>query len=232
MIASLLPGFRDLRTPLVTGYLWLAVVWLWFGSDRLIPEDSNPFVDRLLEATHVFGSASAVAVLSFGAYLIGSILTKSTAWPLNGVVRSIRSTVSEYSLVHRWSVWRLHLRFPRRTSIGASSSDPRLDAWLEEQVGLLLNRYGSPKDVIGHRWATRSLRQWYRDICEHQFELPEDEQPIHSLRGALSQIVQQELQESLVVRMQIERQSRGMPTTGSSARLNCGSASSRPSQSW
>lgn len=28
MLASLLPGLRDLRTPLAAGYIWLVAVWV------------------------------------------------------------------------------------------------------------------------------------------------------------------------------------------------------------
>jgi hypothetical protein len=35
MISHLLPGFRNIRTPLATGYLYLLLLWLWVGE--LIP---------------------------------------------------------------------------------------------------------------------------------------------------------------------------------------------------
>ena len=35
MISNLVPGFRSIRTPLATGYLYLVLLWLWVGG--LIP---------------------------------------------------------------------------------------------------------------------------------------------------------------------------------------------------
>jgi hypothetical protein len=32
MLAQILPGFRDFRAPLVTGYLWLLAAWILLGK--------------------------------------------------------------------------------------------------------------------------------------------------------------------------------------------------------
>lgn len=31
MLAQILPGYRDFRTPLVTGYQWIVVLWILVG---------------------------------------------------------------------------------------------------------------------------------------------------------------------------------------------------------
>jgi hypothetical protein len=46
MLASLLPGLRDLRAPLAAGYLWLAAGWLYFAP--LLPASVND-ADRVLK---------------------------------------------------------------------------------------------------------------------------------------------------------------------------------------
>jgi hypothetical protein len=33
ILASALPGFRDLRAPLTAGYLWLILLWIWLKPD-------------------------------------------------------------------------------------------------------------------------------------------------------------------------------------------------------
>ena len=39
MTSELLPGFRTIRTPLATGYLYLGLLWLWVGA--LIPTEPD-----------------------------------------------------------------------------------------------------------------------------------------------------------------------------------------------
>jgi hypothetical protein len=75
MLASLLPGLRDLRTPLATGYLWVIVLWLLL-HDRLpksIDAATGP-VKSLYELGGLLGRSALLAALSFVAYLLGSML--------------------------------------------------------------------------------------------------------------------------------------------------------------
>lgn len=91
MLASILPGFREVRTPLVTGYLYLMCVWLALGQDRLLPDEpSSEFTRRLSDLFQTFGTAAAVATVSFAAYLLGALLTVRKISPR---VRSILSTI-------------------------------------------------------------------------------------------------------------------------------------------
>jgi hypothetical protein len=74
MLASLLPGVRELRVPLATGYLWLINAWLAFG-DRLpktLP-DVGPF-SQLRALQEYSGKAGLAVAVSFLAYLVGSFL--------------------------------------------------------------------------------------------------------------------------------------------------------------
>ncbi|MGY1681178.1 hypothetical protein [Geodermatophilus sp. SYSU D01176] len=82
MVASLLPGLRDVRTPLAVGYLWLLVGWFVFGDDvpRSDPRDGG-VVSRTYELVGILGILgvpAAVAGLSFVAYVIGAIVTLPT----------------------------------------------------------------------------------------------------------------------------------------------------------
>jgi hypothetical protein len=79
MLASLLPGLRDVRTPLTVGYMYLVVLWLWFG-DRW-PEHrpaGEGLVARLFDLRTHIGPASTIAAASFAAYLLGALLAVST----------------------------------------------------------------------------------------------------------------------------------------------------------
>lgn len=75
MLASLLPGLRDLRTPLASGYLYLLAVWLILHDH--IPKsgsETHGAARSLFELGDLLGKGPVLAGLSFVAYIIGSIL--------------------------------------------------------------------------------------------------------------------------------------------------------------
>ena len=82
VLASLLPGLRDLRAPLAAGYLWLLTLWLMVADS--VPEESDATgvlvsIYRIGDVVSEFGIAVAV---SFVAYLVGTISEAVT-----GIVR-------------------------------------------------------------------------------------------------------------------------------------------------
>jgi hypothetical protein len=78
MLASLLPGLRDLRTPLAVGYFWFFNAWLFFGSSlQHATPRAEPMVDRFEELQRHLGIGASLAVLSFSAFLVGSLITFS-----------------------------------------------------------------------------------------------------------------------------------------------------------
>src|SRR4051794_3519418 len=79
MLASLLPGLRDVRTPLTVGYLYLVIGWIWFSEDipRTKPQHDG-MIRRLFELSDLLGNAATIAALSFCAYLLGAVLTIPT----------------------------------------------------------------------------------------------------------------------------------------------------------
>jgi hypothetical protein len=83
MLASLLPGLRDLRAPLAAGYLWLAAGWLYFAPQ--LPVSVNDADGVLKDIYRVAGASNPVAIaagLTFIAYLLGILSTG----PLNRIV--------------------------------------------------------------------------------------------------------------------------------------------------
>lgn len=75
MLNELLPGVRDLRTPLAVGYIWLVFVWLIWG--RHLP-DSSAAVGLLRDIYTSAAALNPVAIgiaASFIAYLFGSLST-------------------------------------------------------------------------------------------------------------------------------------------------------------
>ncbi|TJY67343.1 hypothetical protein E4J89_15800 [Arthrobacter sp. CAU 1506] len=75
MLAQFLPGFRDFRTPLVTGYLWLAVVWIVTGMQIPDKTKTTGIMGLINWLSGYTSSAAVLAVLSFVAYVVGILLT-------------------------------------------------------------------------------------------------------------------------------------------------------------
>jgi hypothetical protein len=77
MLMSLLPGLRELRAPLASGYLWLVSAWLFLGRMDWLPTHrptDNGEVARLWELGDALGTTAVFAAVTFIAYLIGSFL--------------------------------------------------------------------------------------------------------------------------------------------------------------
>ena len=74
MLMSLLPALRDLRTPLATGYAWLTALWLMFA--HYIPDDPEKLIGIPADISRLYGLVgltTALAVVSFIAYLVGAM---------------------------------------------------------------------------------------------------------------------------------------------------------------
>ncbi len=78
MLASALPGIRHLRAPLVAGYIVLAAVFIfasrYYESSAEVSDDW-PGGEKLFS---FLGAAAPFAVISFGAYLVGSVVVSVT----------------------------------------------------------------------------------------------------------------------------------------------------------
>jgi hypothetical protein len=82
VLASLLPGLREVRAPLAAGFLWIAFAWVLF--EPIIPErdEAEGVVASFYRATDLPSVLGiGVVVLSFAAYLIGE-LTSNTLGPV------------------------------------------------------------------------------------------------------------------------------------------------------
>ncbi len=76
MLANLLPGLRDVRTPLAVGCLWLLVAWSLFADrvPRNRPEGGG-LVPALYDLGNIVGEGALLAAISFVAYLIGALIS-------------------------------------------------------------------------------------------------------------------------------------------------------------
>lgn len=72
ILANALPGFRDLRSPLIAGYIWLGMVWLIIRPD-VSHRPSGTVNATLWDLGHDLGRIGISIAVSVAAYLIGSI---------------------------------------------------------------------------------------------------------------------------------------------------------------
>lgn len=86
--AALLPGLREIRAPLVAGYVWCVVLWLMFepAVTRSAQDGSGAIagVARLIDATPGIGVFAAASVL---AYLLGALSLEASR-PLAHAMRT------------------------------------------------------------------------------------------------------------------------------------------------
>jgi hypothetical protein len=83
---SLLPGLRELRAPLIGGYLWLSAAWLVWGQS--VPTSgTDSTYSRLWELINALGPVGDAAAVSVVAYLLGSLVQSVVlavrSWAIN-----------------------------------------------------------------------------------------------------------------------------------------------------
>lgn len=72
ILANALPGFRELRAPLVAGYSWLLFAWLVVDRSGGI-DVNDPTVSALKALSETAGAIPTALALSVTAYLLGSV---------------------------------------------------------------------------------------------------------------------------------------------------------------
>jgi hypothetical protein len=162
MLASLLPGLRDIRTPLTVGYLWLLATWLILGDQfKKEPVSRNGLVSHLFTLEGFLGKAFVVTALAFTAYLLGAILTVALE---NRFVARALNTVGSYPRDNRLTTfeflrWRLDQvsSFEMRLAQSGLSSEAK-SAYEEDLERLGLGSRRSPRDNVSfYDLATSNL---------------------------------------------------------------------------
>ncbi len=147
MLSALLPGLREFRTPLVTGLLWAACIWLLVGMPAAESKVTKDFIDEfgLAELSPSVWLGAAALVI----YLIGSLLVVRTS-PVEWLMRRVRPWLTRHTerldddqeplrRHHRWlwKAWQRNSQRGGRLRIIWSrfADDPRtrpelVDGWL------------------------------------------------------------------------------------------------------
>ena len=191
MLMSLLPGLRDLRTPLATGYAWLIVGWL-LASELLPSKDAaTRGAAALYRLGDLVGGPAVLAGVSFAAYLVGSLT-------------HIKPTTAGSN---------------RRTIFGMAFNYPRVEVGMSEQNITQLNYFvrpiarqaeRTPTDLYNHVMAmedvlTDTTLTRYKDYLRRTSDDPEHAPKIEksARRWALRDSILEELPQ-LSIRLQAE----------------------------
>ena len=71
ILGSIVPGFRDLRGPLIAGYMWLLFAWLLVDPE--VPLKSEGQLGSIVDLAHEAGPIATAAAVSVAAYLVGAM---------------------------------------------------------------------------------------------------------------------------------------------------------------
>jgi hypothetical protein len=85
---SLIPGVREVRAPLIAGYLWFLCGWLLFEPHAPSPDD-NRIYERIAEVADAVGPLGHALAVSIAAYLLGSLIQASFSYAWNRMTRDM-----------------------------------------------------------------------------------------------------------------------------------------------
>ncbi|MEU9334162.1 hypothetical protein AB0D49_13540 [Streptomyces sp. NPDC048290] len=71
MLATLLPGVREIRLPLAVGYVWLLALWLAFGDRLPAAGTAHGVPGEIYRLARAAGPVAVGVAVSVGAYLLG-----------------------------------------------------------------------------------------------------------------------------------------------------------------
>jgi hypothetical protein len=78
VLVNLLPGIREVRAPLVAGYLWLLAGWLAIGRSLPSPATATGLLNDVYDFADSLSRPVLLAAASLAAYLLGIISTAGT----------------------------------------------------------------------------------------------------------------------------------------------------------
>lgn len=74
ILGSILPGLREIRGPVVAGYLWLLLLWLLLDPQTPSPDEGGLYA-QLVSLSEDIGPIGQAVAASVAAYLLGSVST-------------------------------------------------------------------------------------------------------------------------------------------------------------
>ncbi len=122
ILGNVLPGFREIRAPIIAGYLWLAFGWILAAPDIHNRPDEK-VLGAIYDLGHDVGRLGVGIAVSVAAYLLGAISQASTEIVPRGIDRT--------------AAWRYEPEEMRRT---AAAGDERASGSTQTSEGKRIKR--------------------------------------------------------------------------------------------
>ena len=110
LLASLLPGLRDLRAPLTAGYLWLAFGWVVFRDRVNDASKTNALLSDVHKAVHDASLGERAALATFAGYLLGALSIAIYGRALSWIVS--RALYRTWPLLAMWRLYVAKVKYP------------------------------------------------------------------------------------------------------------------------
>ena len=104
ILGNLLPGFRDLRGSLITGYLWLLFAWVVTRPDLSVRPQDRIF-GSVYDLGHEVGRAGIVAAVSVAAFFVGAVSQGATERASRFLLDRFTSLPEDRIENARWRAW-------------------------------------------------------------------------------------------------------------------------------
>lgn len=131
MLASLLPGLREIRAPLAAGYLWIAFLWLILRTRIPRAAEADGLIGGIYEISSAAGRPAVLAALSFLAYVTGVLSAAVSGFLLALISQSTTTASIRVSEVRRRAARFIRWLDPARQKPfyqGPSASTERFDS--------------------------------------------------------------------------------------------------------
>ena len=125
MLTNLLPGLRDVRTPLACGYVWLLTLWIFVGTHVPSRLHATGAIATLYTIDSVIGKPGELAALTFVAYLIGTLTELRISRLQPNVARALPWRTANEELLITSGCWDDLLAFSKAKVDGTSFQDNR-----------------------------------------------------------------------------------------------------------
>lgn len=152
MLASLLPGVREVRAPLIAGYLWLLGLWILFEPGFHDKTNHSELFDSLGRLAGLMSPLGLGIAVSVAAYLLGALVIGAIDAGYRGARGMRLLLVSSF------------LETPRRSR--AMRVRPSLVLLCDQLADSALVRL-EQKNTIGANIRTSKSDEWMREAIKH-----------------------------------------------------------------
>ncbi|WP_143757034.1 hypothetical protein [Clavibacter michiganensis] len=169
-MTALMPGVRQLRTPLAAGALWLGVIYLAIRPQRDDLVIAFPLLRALASDLNSFESIYTLGALAFIAYLVGSMTQGASSWLAGRVTRLLalleyRIRYSDAKVLRRWRqlIYKRQEKYGVRPVIMDAVSQKYSSAGFSSSAYLAF-----PFELIEAQLEPMSLQIWHKAADQYQ----------------------------------------------------------------